>query len=95
MKNAAHQDNNDPQGPRISSEMIKAINGWLFRLGEQQGQQNRVVLNIATIIAIIKHANKLETGHGTVTLTIKQNKFHAVSHEETELLPQSKFDLDM
>jgi hypothetical protein len=77
------------QPPILNSEMIKAINGWLLRLGERQTAQ-RVIIDLATIIAILRHANQIESGHGSITLTIKNNRFHSISHEETELLPQTK-----
>jgi hypothetical protein len=95
MKHATRQENDDSENPKISSEMIKAVNGWLAHLGTQQAQQNRVILTLTTIIALIRHANKIETGHGTVTLTIKKFQVHSISHEETELLPQSKHDFDL
>ena len=50
----------------------------------------RIKLDYATIVAIQKCLDKIETGHGSVTLDVSQFQLIRIRHEESTLLSKKR-----
>lgn len=59
------------------------------RILNRRADRRKLTLDLGTILAIQDACDDVETGHGAVTLEIKQFRFVRIEHATSRLLPQT------